>query len=54
MLTLSEAATKIKVHPETLRRWVMTGKYRNAGRAGRDLRFREEDLERFIFPRSRA
>jgi len=50
-LTLTEAAQYVRKHPITVRRWVLSGQL-VAGHAGRDLRFRKEDLDRFMFPKS--
>lgn len=43
--TLEEAARLLKLHPQTLRRWVHGGKLA-AKRFGRQFRLRLEDIER--------
>lgn len=43
--TLEEAAKLLKLHPQTLRRWIHGGKLA-ARRFGRQFRLRLEDLER--------
>lgn len=50
---LEEAAFYLRKHPVTVRRWTIKGNPIQVphGRAGRDLRFRKEDLDRFMFPR---
>src|SRR5437867_3955094 len=43
--TLDEAAEMLKLHPQTLRRWIRNGKL-SAKRFGKQLRLRLDDLER--------
>jgi excisionase family DNA binding protein len=43
--TLDEAAALVKLHPQTLRRWIRQGKL-TAKRFGKQLRLRWQDLER--------
>jgi excisionase family DNA binding protein len=50
-LTLKEAAEYCRVHPVTVQRWALSGQL-NVGHAGKALRFRVEDLDRFMFPRA--
>lgn len=44
LLTVREAATFLRIHPETLRRWVREKRILPCGRAGRGLRFEEQYL----------
>jgi excisionase family DNA binding protein len=43
LLTLNEAASFLKVHPETIRRWFLKKGLKGL-KFGRTLRFRKEDL----------
>src|SRR5262245_54798328 len=47
--TLEEAAQILKLHPQTLRRWIRQGKL-PARRFGKQFRLRPEDLERAAQP----
>ena len=47
--TLEEAAKMLKLHPQTLRRWIREGKL-PAKRYGRQFRLRLEDIERSAQP----
>ena len=47
--TLDEAAALVKLHPQTLRRWIRQGKL-SAKRFGKQLRLRLQDLERAARP----
>jgi excisionase family DNA binding protein len=47
--TLEEAARILKLHPQTLRRWIRQGKL-PARRFGKQFRLRAEDLERAAQP----
>ena len=50
LLTVSQAANRLQVHEETVRRWLRTGILRGhllTRRAG--YRIRESDLDRFVF-----
>ncbi|MCL6642167.1 MAG: helix-turn-helix domain-containing protein [Candidatus Bipolaricaulota bacterium] len=47
--TLEEAAKLLKLHPQTLRRWIHQGKLA-AKRFGKQYRLRLEDLERAAQP----
>jgi excisionase family DNA binding protein len=47
--TLEEAAKLLKLHPQTLRRWIHQGKLA-AKRFGKQYRVRLEDLERAAQP----
>ena len=47
--TLEEAARVLKLHPQTLRRWIREGKL-PARRFGRQFRLRREDLEHVAQP----
>ena len=47
--TLEEAAAMLKLHPQTLRRWIRTGKL-PARRFGKQFRLRREDFERVAQP----
>lgn len=44
--TLSEAAELLRCHPETVRRYVKSGKLRGA-KIGKEYRFSKSDLEEF-------
>ena len=48
LLTVREAAELLRVHPETLRRWTREGRIRLGGMAGSRLRYRRDDLSRWI------
>lgn len=43
--TIAEAAEMLKLHPQTLRRWIRRGRL-PARRFGRQFRLRPEDIER--------
>jgi excisionase family DNA binding protein len=47
--TLEEAASMLKLHPQTLRRWIREGKL-PAKRFGKQFRLRREDFERAAQP----
>src|SRR5919199_298383 len=47
--TLEEAAQILKLHPQTLRRWIRQGKL-PARRFGKQYRLRVEDIERAAQP----
>jgi excisionase family DNA binding protein len=47
--TLEEAARMLKLHPQTVRRWIRQGKL-PARRFGKQFRLRPEDIERFAQP----
>lgn len=47
--TLEEAAQLLKLHPQTLRRWIRQGKL-PAQRFGKQFRLRPEDLEQAARP----
>lgn len=47
--TLEEAAKLLKLHPQTLRRWIREGKL-SAQRFGKQWRLRAEDIERAARP----
>jgi excisionase family DNA binding protein len=47
--TLEEAARMLKLHPQTLRRWIRQGKL-PAKRFGSQFRLRPEDIERAAQP----
>jgi excisionase family DNA binding protein len=46
-MTITEAARYLRCNPKVLSRWVQAGRVRH-GRAGRDLRFRQEWLDHFV------
>src|SRR5215208_3634614 len=48
--TLEEAAGVLKLHPQTLRRWIREGKL-PAKRFGKQFRLRREDLEQAAQPK---
>jgi excisionase family DNA binding protein len=47
--TLEEAAGVLKLHPQTLRRWIREGKL-PAKRFGKQFRLRREDMEQVAQP----
>ena len=47
--TIAEAAEMLKLHPQTLRRWIREGRL-SAKRFGRQFRLRLEDIERAAQP----
>jgi excisionase family DNA binding protein len=47
LLTVKQAAAVAQVAPATIRRWIRTG-YLNAHHAGRAVRIKRVDLERFL------
>jgi len=47
MLTVNEVAEILKVHPQTVYRWIYSGKL-NALKIGGVLRIGEEELNKFI------
>jgi excisionase family DNA binding protein len=47
-LTVKEGADYLRVHPQTLRRWIKAGKVRVYRINRRIIRFRKEDLDSFI------
>lgn len=47
MLNINEAATVLRVHPETLRRFIREGKI-NAYKIGRRKLISKEEMEKFI------
>jgi len=47
--TIAEAAKLLKLHPQTLRRWIREGKL-PAKRFGRQFRFKLEDIEQAAQP----
>jgi excisionase family DNA binding protein len=49
--TLDEAASILKLHPQTLRRWIRQGRL-FARRVGKQFRLRREDIERAVQPAS--
>ena len=48
LMNAKEAAEYLRVSPGTLYNWVSQGRLR-PGRAGNRLRFRREDLDRFLW-----
>lgn len=49
LLTVTEVATRLRLHEMTVRRQIRAGRLR-AVRVGRGIRVREEDLEAFVTP----
>lgn len=49
--TIEEAAQLLKLHPQTLRRWIHQGKLR-AKRFGKQYRLRWEEIEQITLPSS--
>src|SRR5262249_49316407 len=47
--TIEEAAHMLKLHPQTVRRWIRQGKL-PARQFGKQFRLRPEDVERFTQP----
>ena len=48
-MTIKEAALYMKVHVETIRRWVNEGKLK-AYKGVKIIRFKKEDLDRLLSP----
>lgn len=50
LLTVEQVAERLQVHPETVRRWLRTGRLRGVRLGGSKLGYRvsEEELERLI------
>jgi excisionase family DNA binding protein len=48
LLTLQEAAGRLKCNPETLRRAILRGELK-AGRLGKEYRIDEKDLIQFVY-----
>jgi excisionase family DNA binding protein len=53
LLTLEEAADRLKIAPKTMRDWLRTGKLRGV-KTGKYWRVREEDVETFVREHLRA
>jgi excisionase family DNA binding protein len=53
ILTLEEAAARVKVKPRTIRIWLQTGKLKGI-KAGKLWRIRAEDLEAFLEQSAKA
>jgi excisionase family DNA binding protein len=49
LITVAEAAKLLKLHPQTLRRWIHKGKL-SARRIGRQFRLPAEELETILPP----
>lgn len=56
IFNLTQAAHYMGKSPVTVRRWTIKGNPVQVpyGRAGRDLRFKKDELDRFMFPRRTA
>ncbi len=56
LYNLNQAAAYMGKSPVTVRRWTIKGNPIQVphGRAGRDLRFKKDELDRFMFPGRRA
>lgn len=48
LLTVSEAAERVRVHPETIRGWLKEGYLKGIKLPGGDYRVDREDLERIL------
>jgi excisionase family DNA binding protein len=48
LLTTSDAAEYLQIHPKTLKRWVRAGRIPASTPGGRFYRFRLEDLDAFV------
>jgi len=48
LLTVTEVAEVLRVHPATVRRWAREGVLTATDTPGRSLRFRREDIERLL------
>jgi excisionase family DNA binding protein len=55
LLTVNEIADRLKVHPETVRRWIRTGRLRGvlAGTNQAGFRVWASDLQAFLKPAPR-
>jgi len=57
LLTISQAAEILNVHPETLRRWDRAGKLKairiGQRQGGGDRRYRREDIKKLISTKSK-
>lgn len=54
MLTRPEAAAHLRIQPQTLAAWAATGKNLPYVKIGRSVRYRLQDLDRFIADRTVA
>jgi len=48
LLTISEAARRLSVHPETLRRWERAGEVASVRTLGGHRRFRADDIDAIL------
>lgn len=47
-ITIKEACEYLKIHPQTLYKWVRTGKIDKAHRLGRKVLFFKSELHQFV------
>jgi excisionase family DNA binding protein len=48
LLSVADVATRLKVHPETVRRWIRAGKIKARKTPGaRDYRIRQSEIDRY-------
>ena len=48
LLTIDEVAAELKLHPDTIRRYIREGKLKQTRVGGTAIRIRRSELERFI------
>jgi excisionase family DNA binding protein len=48
LLKITDVATELKVHPDTVRRWIKDGKLTPTRLGGTRIRIRRSELDRFL------
>jgi excisionase family DNA binding protein len=48
LLTIDEVAAELKLHPDTIRRYIREGKLKQTRVGGTAIRIRRSELDRFI------